>query len=183
MSRIGKQPISLPKGVTVTVAAGNAVTVKGPLGELNADFCPDLSLVVEGDTLLVQRPSDQRQHRALHGLTRSLLANMVTGVTEGFSKRLEIQGVGYRAEKQPNGLLLRLGYSHPVIVEARPGITLEVEGNPPTNVIVKGIDKQVVGQTAAEIRSLRKVEPYRGKGIRYQGEIVRRKAGKSKAGK
>ena len=121
-----------------------------------------------------------RQHRALHGLTRSLLANMVTGVTDGFTKRLEIQGVGYRAEKQGNNLLLRLGFSHPVVVEPRPGITFEVEGT--TNVVVKGYDKQAVGQTAAEIRKLRKVEPYRGKGIRYAGEVVRRKAGKSKAG-
>jgi len=183
MSRIGKQPISIPKGVTVTVAEGNAVTVKGPLGELSSSFSPELTLVVEGEQLLVKRPSDQRQHRALHGLTRSLLANMVHGVTEGYSKRLEIQGVGYRAERQGNGLLLRLGFSHPVIVEPRPGISFDIEGNPPTNVIVKGIDKQAVGQTAAEIRRLRKVEPYRGKGIRYAGEIVRRKAGKSKAGR
>jgi large subunit ribosomal protein L6 len=183
MSRIGKQPISIPSGVNVTIAEGNQVTVKGPLGEMNGSFATDLALVLEGDQLLVQRPSDERRHRALHGLTRTLLANMVTGVTVGFSKRLEIQGVGYRAEKQGGNLLLRLGYSHPVVVEPRPGITLEVEGNPPTNVIVKGADKQAVGQTAAEIRMLRKVEPYRGKGIRYAGEVVRRKAGKSKAGR
>lgn len=180
MSRIGKQPIPIPKGVTVTIDAGNAVTVKGPNGELQDTFSADLTIVVEGEQVLISRPSDVRQHRSLHGLTRSLLANMVTGVTDGFSKRLEIQGVGYRAEKQGTGLLLRLGYSHPVVVEPRPGITLEVEGL--TNVIVKGADKQAVGQTAAEIRKLRKVEPYRGKGIRYAGEIVRRKAGKSKAG-
>ncbi len=180
MSRIGKQPIPIPKGVQVTVAAGNEVTVKGPNGELKDTFSPDLTISVEEGQVLVSRPSDVRQHRALHGLTRSLLANMVTGVTEGFSKRLEIQGVGYRAEKQGNGLLLRLGFSHPVVVEPRPGITLEVEGT--TNVIIKGADKQAVGQTAAEIRKLRKVEPYRGKGVRYAGEIVRRKAGKSKAG-
>ncbi len=183
MSRIGKQPIAVPKSVKITIEDGNRVTVKGPLGELSETFAAAMTVAVEGEQLTVTRPSDNREHRALHGLTRSLLANMVTGVTEGFSKRLEIQGVGYRAEKQGNGLLLRLGYSHPVVVEPRPGITLEVEGNPPTNVIVKGIDKQVVGQTAAEIRQLRKVEPYRGKGIRYAGEIVRRKAGKSKAGK
>ncbi|MHB8996838.1 MAG: 50S ribosomal protein L6 [Armatimonadota bacterium] len=180
MSRIGKQPIPMPKGVTVNVAAGNEVTVKGALGELTATFSPDLTIVVEESQVLVTRPTDQRQHRALHGLTRSLLANMVTGVTDGFTKRLEIQGVGYRAEKQGNNLLLRLGFSHPVVVEPRPGITLEVEGT--TNVVVKGYDKQAVGQTAAEIRKLRKVEPYRGKGIRYAGEVVRRKAGKSKAG-
>ncbi|MEI6500407.1 MAG: 50S ribosomal protein L6 [Armatimonadota bacterium] len=180
MSRIGKMPIPLPKGVTVTVAPGNEVTVKGPLAELNATFSPDLTIVVEDGVVLVTRPSDVRHHRALHGLTRSLVANMVTGVAEGFSKRLEIQGVGYRAEKQGDNLLLRLGFSHPCIVEPRPGITLEIEGN--TNVIVKGSDKQAVGQTAAEIRKLRKVEPYRGKGVRYAGEIVRRKAGKSKAG-
>jgi large subunit ribosomal protein L6 len=180
MSRIGKQPIPMPKGVIVNVAAGNEVTVKGALGELTATFSPDLTIVVEDSQVLVTRPTDQRQHRALHGLTRSLLANMVIGVTDGFSKRLEIQGVGYRAEKQGNNLLLRLGFSHPVVVEPRPGITLEVEGT--TNVVVKGYDKQAVGQTAAEIRKLRKVEPYRGKGIRYAGEVVRRKAGKSKAG-
>jgi large subunit ribosomal protein L6 len=180
MSRIGKMPIPLPKGVTVTVAEGNQVTVKGPLAELNASFSPDLTIVVEEGQARVTRPSDARQHRALHGLTRSLLFNMVTGVVDGFSKRLELQGVGYRAEKQGDNLLLRLGYSHPCIVEPRPGITLEVEGT--TNVVVKGSDKQAVGQTAAEIRRLRKVEPYRGKGVRYAGEIVRRKAGKSKAG-
>lgn len=180
MSRIGKQPIPLPKGVTVTIAEGNQVTVKGPGGELQAGFSPELGIAVSDGVLSVTRPTDQRQHRALHGLTRSLLANMVSGVTEGFSKRLEIQGVGYRAEKQGNNLLLRLGFSHPVVVEPRPGITLEVEGN--TNVIIKGADKQAVGQTAAEIRKLRKVEPYRGKGVRYAGEQIRRKAGKSKAG-
>lgn len=180
MSRIGKMPIPVPKGVTVTVATGNQVTVKGPQGELQADFCPDLTITVEDAQVVITRPSDVRQHRSLHGLTRALLSNMVTGVTEGFVKRLEIQGVGYRAEKQGNNLLLRLGFSHPVIVEPRPGITLEVEGT--TNVLVKGADKQAVGQTAAEIRKLRKVEPYRGKGVRYAGEIVRRKAGKSKAG-
>jgi large subunit ribosomal protein L6 len=179
MSRIGKQPIPIPKGVTVTVAEGNQVTVKGPNGELQDRFNPELTIAVEGGQVLVSRPTDQRQHRSLHGLTRSLLANMVTGVTEGFSKRLEIQGVGYRAEKQGTGLLLRLGFSHPVVIEPRPGITLEVEGN--TNVIVTGADRQAVGQTAAEIRKLRKVEPYRGKGVRYAGEQVRRKAGKSKA--
>lgn len=180
MSRIGRQPIPLPKGVIVTIAEGNQVTVKGPLGELSASFSPELTIAQENDVLLVSRPSDVRQHRAQHGLIRALLSNMVTGVTDGFTKRLEIQGVGYRAEKQGDNLLMRLGYSHPVIVEPRPGITLEVEGN--TNVVVKGYDKQAVGQTAAEIRKLRKVEPYRGKGIRYAGEIVRRKAGKSKAG-
>lgn len=183
MSRIGKQPIAVPKDVKVTIEDGNRVTVKGPLGELSDTFSAAMTLSLEGDQLIVRRPSDEREHRALHGLTRSLLANMVTGVTQGFSKRLEIQGVGYRAEKQGAGLLLRLGYSHPVVVEPRPGITFDVEGNPPTNVIVRGIDKQVVGQTAAEIRQLRKVEPYRGKGIRYSGEKVRRKAGKSRAGK
>jgi large subunit ribosomal protein L6 len=180
MSRIGRQPIPLPKGVTVTIAEGNQATVKGPLGELQQALCPEMNIEQAEGQLLVTRPSDRREHRALHGLTRSLLANMVTGVTEGFSKRLEIQGVGYRAEKQGNDLLLRLGYSHTITVQPRPGITLEVEGN--TNVIVRGSDKQMVGQTAAEIRKLRKVEPYRGKGIRYAGEIVRRKAGKTKIG-
>jgi large subunit ribosomal protein L6 len=180
MSRIGKQPIALPQGVTVAVGAGNAVSVKGPGGELQASFSSDLTISVEASQVLITRPTDQRQHRSLHGLTRSLLANMVTGVTEGFSKRLEIQGVGYRVEKQGNGLLLRLGYSHPITVQPREGISFDVEGT--TNIIVKGADKQAVGQTAAEIRKLRKVEPYRGKGVRYAGEIVRRKAGKSKAG-
>lgn len=164
----------------MTIEDGNLVTVKGPNGELSDRFSPELTIVLESDQVLVSRPSDVRQHRALHGLTRSLLANMVTGVTEGFSKKLEIQGVGYRVEKQGNGLLLRLGYSHPIVVEPRPGITLETEGT--TNVIVRGADKQAVGQTAAEIRKLRKVEPYRGKGVRYAGETIRRKAGKSKAG-
>ena len=180
MSRIGKLPIPLPTGVTVSVTEGNKVTVKGPLGELSDAFSPELAIVVEDNQVLVSRPSDARQHRALHGLTRSLVANMVEGVTQGFSKRLEIQGVGYRAEKQGTGLLLRLGYSHPVTVQPREGITLEVEGN--TNIIIKGADKQAVGQTAAEIRQLRKVEPYRGKGIRYAGERIRRKAGKTKVG-
>jgi large subunit ribosomal protein L6 len=180
MSRIGKLPIPIPKGVEVTLSPGNQVTVKGPLGELTDTFSPELSIVVAGDQVLVGRPSNARQHRSLHGLTRSLLANMVEGVTQGFAKRLEIQGVGYRAEKQGKGLLLRLGYSHPVTVEPREGISLEVEGT--TNIIVKGADKQAVGQTAAEIRRLRQVEPYRGKGIRYAGEHVRRKAGKTKVG-
>lgn len=180
MSRVGRQPIPLPKGVKVTIAEGNQATVKGPLGELQQTLCSEMSIEQTEEQLLITRPSDRREHRALHGLTRSLLANMVTGVTEGFSKRLEIQGVGYRVEKQGNGLLLRLGYSHTITVQPRPGISLEVEGN--TNVIVRGSDKQMVGQTAAEIRKLRKVEPYRGKGIRYAGEVVRRKAGKTKVG-
>jgi large subunit ribosomal protein L6 len=180
MSRIGKKPIPVPAKVKVTVTEGNFVTVQGPLGELSQQLCPEMAIVQEEGQIVVTRPSEARQHRALHGLTRSLLANMVEGVTTAFTKRLEIQGVGYRAEKQGNNLLLRLGYSHPVIVEPRPGITLEVEGN--TNVVVTGSDKQAVGQTAAEIRKLRKVEPYKGKGIRYAGEIVRRKAGKTKVG-
>jgi len=178
MSRIGKLPIPIPKGVTVTIGEGNCVTVKGPNGELTKTFHPDMIIAVEDNQLVVRRPSEARQHRALHGLTRSLLANMVVGVTEGFTKRLEIYGVGYRAEKHGQGLLLRLGYSHTITVEPRPGITLDVEG--PTNIIVRGADKELVGQTAAEIRRLRKVEPYRGKGIRYAGEVVRRKMGKGK---
>lgn len=180
MSRIGKKPIALPKGVTVKVAENNEVVVKGPKGELKDTFTPTLQIEVGKEEVVIRRESDDRITRSLHGLTRSLLANMVEGVSEGYVKRLEIQGVGYRAEKQGNDLLLRLGFSHPVTVTPRPGITLEVEGN--TNVIVSGIDKQAVGQTAAEIRALRKVEPYRGKGIRYAGEQVRRKAGKAKAG-
>lgn len=180
MSRIGKKPIALPKGVTVKVAENNEVVVKGPKGELKDTFTPTLQIEVGKEEVVIRRESDDRITRSLHGLTRSLLANMVEGVSEGYVKRLEIQGVGYRAEKQGNDLLLRLGFSHPVTVTPRSGITLEVEGN--TNVIVSGIDKQAVGQTAAEIRALRKVEPYRGKGIRYAGEQVRRKAGKAKAG-
>ena len=177
MSRIGREPIAVPQGVTVTVAEGNAVTVKGPLGELQQKFCPELGIQQDGATLLVTRPNDQKEMRALHGLTRTLLNNMVVGVTTGYAKKLEIVGVGYRVEKQNKKIVLGLGYSHPVVFEEEDGITFEVPDN--TTIIVKGIDKQAVGQVAAVIRSKRPPEPYLGKGIKYTGEYIRRKAGKT----
>ena len=177
MSRIGKTPISVPGGVDVTIE-GAGVTVKGPKGTLSRSVPSDITVRADGDTLVVERPDDEREHRALHGLTRSLVNNMVVGVTDGFSKELEIIGVGYRAEAQgPNKLRLALGFSHPVIVDAPEGVTFEVPA--PTRVIVKGIDKETVGQVAANIRSIRKPEPYKGKGVRYLGEKVLRKAGKT----
>ena len=175
MSRIGKKPVPVPNGVTVTVN-GNAISVKGPKGELSRKLHPDMQVKVENGTVTVNRPSDQDQHRALHGLTRSLIANMVEGVTNGFEKRLEIQGVGYRAALRGADLELAVGYSHPVVITPRPGISFDVPV--PTQVVVKGIDKQQVGQTAAEVRKVRPPEPYKGKGIRYEGEFVRRKVGK-----
>ena len=177
MSRIGKAPITVPSGVDVTIA-GSDVTVKGPKGTLEHDVPETITVSRDGDTLLVTRPDDERQNRALHGLTRSLVNNMVHGVTEGFSKELEIIGVGYRAEAQsPTTLRLALGYSHPVIMQAPEGVTFEVPVA--TRVIVRGIDKEVVGQVAANIRAVRKPEPYKGKGVRYLGEKVLRKAGKT----
>jgi large subunit ribosomal protein L6 len=169
-------PIPVPDGVSVEIAAGT-VSVTGPRGRLSERISPDISVTQEGTTLVVTRPTDRSQHRALHGLTRTLVANMVTGVTDGFSKRLEIQGVGYRAALKGKNLELALGFSHPVSIEAPDGIEFEVPQ--PTEVIVRGIDKQLVGQVAADIRKLRKPEPYKGKGIRYAGERVQRKAGKS----
>ncbi len=178
MSRIGRTPIPLPSGVTVALGEGNRVTVKGPQGELARAVPAAISIQQVGDTLVVERPDDQRQNRALHGLTRSLVANMVAGVTEGFSKELEIVGVGYRAvPKGPAALELALGFSHPVNVSAPDGVAFEVPS--PTRIIVKGIDKEKVGQVAADIRKLRKPEPYKGKGVRYAGERVVRKAGKA----
>ena len=177
MSRIGREPIAVPQGVTVTVAEGNAVTVKGPLGELKQNFCADLEIKQEGATLVVTRPNDQKEIRALHGLTRTLLNNMVVGVTTGYAKKLEIVGVGYRVEKQNGKIVLGLGYSHPVVFEEANGITFETPDS--TTIIVKGIDKQAVGQMAAVIRSKRPPEPYLGKGIKYTGEKIRRKAGKT----
>ena len=177
MSRIGREPITVPAGVTVTVAEGNAVTVKGPLGELKQSFNAALTIAQDGDKLTVTRPNDEKEMRSLHGLTRTLLNNMVEGVTKGFAKKLEIVGVGYRAEKQGKKLNLGLGYSHPVVFEEENGITFEVPDN--TTIIVKGIDKQAVGQVAAVIRSKRPPEPYLGKGIKYTGEKIRRKAGKT----
>lgn len=177
MSRIGKLPVKVPAGVTVDIQAGNKVTVKGPKGELTQDLHPDMILEqVEGE-ILVKRPSDEKKHRALHGLTRSLLANMVQGVTQGFEKSLEIKGVGYRAAKQGNTLVLNMGYSHPVEFELPKGIEVDVPA--PTKITVRGIDKQLVGEFAANIRAVRKPEPYLGKGIRYSDEVIRRKAGKS----
>ena len=177
MSRIGRTPIAVPAGVTVTIADGNLVTVKGPLGELTQKFAPVLTIAQEGDTLTVSRPNDEKENRALHGLTRTLLNNMVVGVKDGFSKKLEIVGVGYRVEKQGAKLVLGLGYSHPVIFEEKDGVKFEVPDA--TTIIVKGIDKQAVGQVAAVIRSKRPPEPYLGKGIKYEGERIRRKAGKT----
>jgi large subunit ribosomal protein L6 len=177
MSRIGKQPITIPSGVEVTLD-GNHVTVKGPKGTLEHDAPEDITITREGDALVVARPDDEREHRSLHGLTRSLVANMVVGVSEGFSKELEIVGVGYRAAAAgPKRLDLQLGFSHPVAVDAPEGVEFEVPT--PTRITVRGFDKQLVGQVAADIRKIRKPEPYKGKGIRYADERVLRKAGKS----
>jgi large subunit ribosomal protein L6 len=177
MSRIGKAPITVPSGVDVTIAAGT-VTVKGPKGTLSRDVPGAITVRREDTTVVVERPDDERENRSLHGLTRSLVNNMVVGVTDGFSKELEIIGVGYRAEAQgPDRLRLSLGFSHPVLVDAPAGVTFEVPT--PTRVIVRGIDKETVGQVAANIRSIRKPEPYKGKGVRYLGEKVLRKAGKT----
>ncbi|MBA3337628.1 MAG: 50S ribosomal protein L6 [Chloroflexia bacterium] len=177
MSRIGLRPIPVPNGVDVEIGEANAVRVKGPKGELRASFSPELTIAREDGVLRVARPSDQRQHRSLHGLTRTLLSNMVTGVTEGYRKDLEIQGVGYRAAMDGSVLVLSLGYSHPVRMQPPPGITYTLDGL--TRVAVAGIDKQVVGEEAARIRGVRPPEPYKGKGVRYAGEQVRRKAGKA----
>ena len=177
MSRIGREPILVPAGVTVTVAAGNVVTVKGPLGELTQTFNSALTIAQEGDKVLVSRPNDEKENRALHGLTRTLLNNMVVGVTKGFEKKLEIVGVGYRVEKQSGKIVLGLGYSHPVVFEEANGIKFECPDS--TTILVKGIDKQAVGQVAAVIRSKRPPEPYLGKGVKYSGERIRRKAGKT----
>ncbi|MGO9198743.1 MAG: 50S ribosomal protein L6 [Acidimicrobiales bacterium] len=177
MSRVGKSPIAVPSGVEVLVSPGH-VTVKGPQGTLERDLPGDITLRQEDSTVLVERPDDERHNRALHGLTRSLVANMVTGVTSGYSKDLEIVGVGYRATaKGPDQIELALGFSHPVVVNAPEGISFEVPV--PTRITVKGIDKEKVGQVAADIRKIRKPEPYKGKGVRYAGEVVQRKAGKA----
>ena len=176
MSRIGKAPIAVPNGVEVTINGRN-VTVKGPKGTLSRDIPGDIIVRKEDASILVERPNDERQNRALHGLSRTLVNNMVVGVTDGFSKELEIVGVGYRAEAQGQNLRLALGFSHPVIVPAPEGIAFEIPAQ--TRVIVKGIDKELVGQVAADIRSIRKPEPYKGKGVRYLGERVMRKAGKT----
>src|SRR5438477_9579459 len=175
MSRIGKRPIELPSAVNVAISPGR-VQVNGPLGELSQNVPQRIKIEKDEGTLVVTRPTERGEDRALHGLTRTLVANMVEGVTKGFEKRLEIQGVGYRAALRGTSLELNVGYSHPVVVEPRAGITFEVPV--PTQIVVKGVDKQMVGQTAAEIRAVRKPEPYKGKGIRYEGEYVRRKVGK-----
>src|SRR6184192_3514112 len=175
MSRIGKQPIELPTGVAVAISPGR-VQVNGPLGELSQTVPARMQIDQENGTITVKRPTDRGDDRALHGLTRTLIWNMVEGVTKGFEKRLEIQGVGYRAALRGTDLELNVGYSHSVVIKPRAGVSFEVPV--PTQVVVKGTDKQVVGQTAAEIRQVRKPEPYKGKGIRYEGEFVRRKVGK-----
>lgn len=178
MSRIGKKPIPVPAGVTVSID-GHTVKVKGPKGELQREFRPEIGIAQEDGQLVVTRPSDSKEHRAFHGLTRALLANMVEGVTAGFRRTLEIIGVGYRAEKKGESLVLTVGYSHQVQYPEPSGISLSTTS--PTVVVVEGIDKAMVGQVAAEIRAVRPPEPYKGKGIRYQGEQVRRKAGKAGA--
>jgi large subunit ribosomal protein L6 len=179
LSRIGKQPITIPSGVEVQVD-GTRVAVKGPRGSLEQAFSPEMRIVFEDGTLRIERPSDERTHRSLHGLTRTLIANMVEGVTNGFEKRLEIVGVGYRAALKGSDLEIAAGYSHPVPFRAPDGIEFEVPA--PTRIVVRGIDKQLVGEIAAQIRKIRKPEPYKGKGIRYEGEYVRKKAGKAAKG-
>lgn len=177
MSRIGKKPVELPAGVQVVVSGNNIVTVKGPLGQLEQQLPQDIQVGIEKDQVVVTRPSDGKLHRSLHGLSRSLLANMVQGVTQGYVRNLELVGVGYRAALQGKDLSLAVGYSHPVVINSPPGIEFEVPV--PTKIIVKGIDKQAVGQISAEIRAVRKPEPYLGKGIKYEGEQIRRKVGKA----
>ena len=178
MSRIGKKPVAVPKGVSVAVN-GQQVSVKGPKGELKRTFHPEIQIALSGEQVTVARPSDEARHKALHGLTRTLIQNMVDGVARGYTRVLEIQGVGYKAEAKPTGLQLALGFSHPVHYPAPAGIKFTVDNN--TVVRIEGPDKELVGQVAAEIRSLRKPEPYKGKGVRFQGETVRRKAGKTGA--
>ena len=177
MSRVGKMPIAIPAGVTVTVTPENVVTVKGPKGELVKAMHKDINIAVEDAQVVVTRPSDVKEHRALHGLTRALLNNMVVGVSQGFSKTLELNGVGYRAQLQGKKLVMNLGYSHPVEVEAVDGVDFKLDGT--TKVIVEGIDKEKGGAVAANIRSWRKPEPYKGKGIKYSDEVIRRKEGKT----
>jgi large subunit ribosomal protein L6 len=176
MSRIGKMPIAVPAGVTVDIAENNKVTVKGPKGELSRALAPEMEIKQDGDTITVSRPNDLKRNRALHGLTRTLLNNMIIGVTDGYTKTLEVNGVGYRAAKQGKKLVLNLGYSHPIEMEDPEGLETKVEDN---KIIVSGIDKEKVGQYAAEIRSTRAPEPYKGKGIKYDYEVIRRKVGKT----
>ena len=181
MSRIGKKPVMIPAGVTVDVAAGNVVTVKGPKGTLTHALHPDMLIKVDGNAVIVERPDEEHLHKSLHGLTRTLINNMVEGVEKGYSKELDVNGVGYRVEKKGTQLVMRLGFSHEVIMDEIPGITVEVPN--PNKIIVHGIDKQVVGQFAAEVRGKRPPEPYKGKGIKYTTEVIRRKVGKTGAKK
>ena len=176
MSRIGRMPIAIPAGVTVEIAENNKVTVKGPKGTLERTFAPELGIKVEGSEVVVTRPNDSKKNKSLHGLTRTLINNMVIGVSAGFEKVLEINGVGYRGAKQGKKLVLNLGYSHPVEMEDPEGIETKVDGN---KIIVSGISKEKVGQFAAEIRDKRRPEPYKGKGIKYADEVIRRKVGKT----
>ena len=177
MSRIGKKPVTIPANVTLNVAEGNVVTVKGPKGELTRAFHPDMILKLDGNVLTVERPDEEHLHKSLHGLTRTLINNMVEGVSNGFKKELDVNGVGFRCEKKGNQLVMRLGFSHEVIMDEIPGITVEVPA--PNKIIVRGTDKQVVGQFAAEVRGKRPPEPYKGKGIKYTTEVIRRKVGKT----
>ena len=177
MSRIGRLPVAIPAGVTVKVDEKNLVTVKGPKGELTQQIHPDMKINVEGAVLTVTRPSDEKLHKSLHGLSRTLINNMIIGVTEGFSKTLEIVGVGYRAQVQGKNLVINIGYSHPVEMVPEDGISFECPG--PNTIVVKGISKQRVGEIAANVRSVREPEPYHGKGIKYQNEVIRRKEGKT----
>ena len=177
MSRIGRMPITVPAGVEVNVADGNVVTVKGPKGTLTQNLHPNMTITQEGNVITVTRPNDLKENRSLHGLTRTLLNNMVVGVTEGYTKKLEVNGVGYRVAKEGNKLVMNLGFSHQVTMEEKAGITIEVPG--PNKIVILGCDKQAVGQFAAEVREKRPPEPYKGKGIKYTDEVIRRKAGKT----
>jgi large subunit ribosomal protein L6 len=181
MSRIGRAPITVPAGVEITLGDNNVVTVKGPKGTLTKQFNANMVIAMDNGVLTVSRPNDAKENRALHGLTRTLISNMVVGVTEGFKKELDVNGVGYRVAKEGNKLVMNLGYSHQVIMEEIPGITIEVPG--PNKIIINGCDKQVVGQFAAEVREKRPPEPYKGKGIKYVDEVIRRKVGKTGAKK
>jgi large subunit ribosomal protein L6 len=180
VSRVGRKPIPFAKGVTIEKQNGT-VKVKGPKGELSMDLKPEISVTINEGEVVLDRPSDSRQHKSLHGLYRALIASMITGVTEGYRKKLEIVGVGYRAELKGEKLILQLGYSHPIVFALPDEIKVEVPA--PTQIIVSGIDKQLVGQVAAKIRSMRPTEPYKGKGVKYEGEYIRRKAGKTAASK
>ncbi|AAO37045.1 50S ribosomal protein L6 [Clostridium tetani] len=177
MSRIGRLPIAIPNGVTVTVSPENVVTVKGPKGELTKTMHPNIDIAIEENSVIVTRKNDEKQNRSLHGLTRSLVNNMVVGVTEGYEKKLELVGVGYRAQLQGKKLVLNLGFSHPVEIEAKEGVEFQLDGT--NKITVKGIDKELVGAVASDIRSWRKPEPYKGKGIKYENEAIRRKEGKT----